>query len=306
MKELRRHPTALAMLVVGALALWVAVVAVRAGWFRSAPDLPAGSRVAATASLTPRSHYYGDRVTAELELLFRHDAVPVRSLAVTAPFTPYTVLGSDVRRQDAGDATRLVYRFRLLCISAACLPQNRRSVTLPRATVRYTPAGSIEQETMHVGWPAVAIASRRLVRFQARPLLAAHLRPLPELTYRVRPGVLAAAALAGSIALLLLAVGLLFPALPRRLGVRRPGWLKRRVRPLTPLEQALARVRAAAANGGGDERRALEQLAVELAGSGERSLARDARRLAWSPGRPPADGIDELSGEVEQLIGAAR
>jgi hypothetical protein len=159
---------------------------------------------------------------------------------------------------------------------------------------------------MRVGWPAVSIASRRLVRFQVRPLLAAHLRPLPAMTYRVRPGVLAAAALAGSIALLLLAVGLLVPALPRRLGVRRPAWLKRRVRPLTPLEQALARVRAAAANGGEDERRALEQLAVELAGTGEGDLARNARRLAWSPQRPPADGIEELSGEVEQLIGAER
>ncbi len=305
MKELRRHPTALAMLIVGALAVWVAVIAVRAGWFRSAPDLPAGPRVAATSAITPRAHYYGDRVTAELELLFRHDKVPVKSFTVTAPFSPYTVLGSEVTRTDAGDATRLVYRFRLLCITTDCLPQNRRSVTLPRATIRYTPIGAAEQ-TQRVGWPAVAIASRRLVRFQARPLLAAHLRPLPAITYRVRPNVLAAAALIGSIALLLLAVGLLFPALPRRLGVRRPAWLKRQVRPLTPLEQALARVRAAAANGGDDERRALEQLAVELAGTGEGGLARYARRLAWSPGRPPADGIDELSGEVEQLIGAPR
>jgi hypothetical protein len=65
-------------------------------------------------------------------------------------------------------------------------------------------------------------------------------------------------------------------------------------------------VRAAAANGGDDERRALEQLAVELAGTGEGGLARDARRLAWSPGRPPADRIEELSGEIEQLIGAAQ
>jgi hypothetical protein len=305
MRELRRHPTALAMLVVGALALWIAVVGVRAGWFRSAPELPADARVAATASLDPRAHYYGDRVTAELELLFRHDQVPVSSFKVTAPFSPYTVLGSEVKRTDAGAATRLVYRFRLLCITAACLPQNRRGVTLPRATIQYTPSGAAPQ-TKHVGWPAVSIASRRIVRFQARPLLAAHLRPLPEMTYRVQPNVLAAAALAGSIALLLLAVGLLFPALPRRLGVRRPAWLKRRVRPLTPLEQALARVRLAAANGGDDERRALEQLAVELAGSGEGGLARDARRLAWSPGRPAAEGIEELSGEVEQLIGAAQ
>src|SRR6185312_9131205 len=133
----------------------------------------------------------------------------------------------------------------LLCITAACLPQNRRGVTLPRATVQFTPTGGVLQ-TKRVGWPAVSIASRRIVRFQSRPLLAAHLRPLPEMTYRVQPSVLAAAALGGSIALLLLAVGLLFPALPRRLGVRRPAWLKRRVRPLTPLEQALARVRAAA------------------------------------------------------------
>jgi hypothetical protein len=71
------------------------------------------------------------------------------------------------------------------------------------------------------------------------------------------------------------------------------------------LERALARVRAAGANGGGDERRALEHLAVELAVSGEAGLARDARRLAWSPERPPADGLRDLRVEVERLLGGA-
>src|SRR4051794_25636289 len=181
MRELRRHPTALAMLVVGALAIWVAVVAVRAGWFRSTPELPPGDRVAATASLTPRAHYYGDHVTAELELLFRHDEVPPGSLSVNAPFAPYTILGSKVTRSDAGDATRIVYTFRLLCIRVECLPQNRRNVTLPRATVQYTPTDAAKQ-TMRVGWPTVAIASRRITRFPGRRLLAAHLRPLPAMT----------------------------------------------------------------------------------------------------------------------------
>src|SRR5262249_32152019 len=82
----RRHPTAAIALAVGGLALCRVVVAVRLGWFRPAPSLPDEQRVAATATITPRSHYFADMVTARLELLFRRDRVPPSSVKVTAPF----------------------------------------------------------------------------------------------------------------------------------------------------------------------------------------------------------------------------
>jgi hypothetical protein len=199
-----------------------------------------------------------------------------------------------------------VYRYRLWCVTFACLPRTERQLTPPRTVVTYTRAGAGSPRTQYVVWPRTTVASRRQLRIQGRPLLAAHVRPLPAVTYRVRPGVLAATSLVGALLLLLLAIALLVPAVPRSLGVRRPSWLHRRARPLSPLEQALERLRAAAANGNGDERRALEQLAVELAGSGEGDLARDARRLAWSPGRPDDEGVAGLSADVERLIGAPR
>jgi hypothetical protein len=304
--EFRRHPTAAAMLGIGGLALIAAVVVWRAGWFRPQPSLPDSSRMAVTATITPRSHYFGDIVNARLELLFRSDRVLPSSVHVTAPFTPLSVVSHSLAREDAGTMTRLTYGFRVWCVTLPCLAQFERKIAPPRAVVTYTPVGR-GPKVVFVKWPRLTLASRRLIDPQrSRPLLEATVRPLPATTYGIRPGLLAALAAAGSLLLLLVAIVLLVPAIPRSLGVRRPSWLRRRVRPLTPLQQALERVRVASANGGGDERRALEQLAVELAGTGEDALARDARRLAWSPGRPSADGVDDLSSGVERVIGAAR
>ena len=305
MNEFRKHPTAAALLGIGGLALCLVIAAVRLGWFRPAPSLPDDARVAATATISPRSHYFADIVTARLELLFRRDRVPPSSVRVTAPFTPYTVVSRSATRTDAGNTTHLLYRFRLWCVTFACLPRGERKLAPPRAVVTYTPAGGAPR-TLYVVWPRTMVSSRRVLQLQGRPLLAAHVRPLPAVTYTVRPWVLAAVSLAGALLLLLLAVALLVPAIPRSLGIRLPAWLRRRPPRLTPLEQALARLRTTSANGNGDERRALEQLAVELAGSGESGLARDARRLAWSPGRPDGDGVAGLSADVERLIGASR
>lgn len=305
MNEFRRHPTAAALLGIGGLALCLVVIAVRMGWFRPAPTLPDDARVAATATIAPRSHYFADIVTARLELLFRRDRVPPSSVKVTTPFTPYTVVSKSATRTDAGDTTRLLYRFRLWCVTFACLPSGERKLAPPRAVVTYRPAGGTRR-TLHVVWPRTMVASRRVLQLQGRPLLAAQVRPLPAVTYTVRPWVLAAASLGGALLLLLLAVALLVPAVPRSLGIRRPAWLRRPPPRRTPLEQALARLRIASANGNGDERRALEQLAVELAGSGEGDLARSARRLAWSPGRPDENGVAGLSADVERLIGVSR
>jgi hypothetical protein len=307
MSEFRRHPTAAAILAVGGLALIAAVIVWRTGWFRPSPQLPDSARMAASATISPRSHYFGDVVDARLELLFRNDRVPPSSVRVTAPFDPYSVVSHSVSRADAGNTTRLTYRYRIWCVTVACLPQGERKLGPPRAVVTYTPVGG-RPRTLFPRWPRLTLASRRLFNplGGARPLLDAQVRPLPAVTYRIQPGLLAVLAAAGSLALLLLAVALLVPSIPRSLGIRRPSWLRRRVRALTPLEQALARVRAATSNGGGDERRALEQLAVELAVTGEDGLARDARRLAWSPGRPSSEGVDDLSSGVERVIGAGR
>jgi hypothetical protein len=296
--------------IVGAVVLVAAAVAavgIEAGWFRSERTLARDERISANAFISPRTHMFGDPVTARLDLVFSRIFVPVESVHVKAAFTPY-VLGSSTRtRTDHGKTTRLTYVYRLTCLRQACLPADERTTKLPPAVVSYSIPGFGGPSHSNVNWPSVTVAARLGPADRERPEFRAVLRPLPAATYRIRPTVLAALSLAGALVLVLVAAALLVPALPRSLGLRRPSWLRRRTRPRTALEQALARLRAAAgANGAGDERRALEQLAVELAVSGETGLAGDARRLAWSPGRPGIEGVRDLEDEVERVIGEAR
>lgn len=296
--------------IVGAVALVVAAVAavgIQEGWFRSERTLARDERISANAFISPRTHMFGDPVTARLDLVFSRIFVPAKGIHVKAAFKPYVLASSTRTRADHGETTRLTYVYRLTCLTQACLPAGERTMKLPPAVVSYSIPGFGGPSHSKVNWPSVTVAARLGPADRERPEFRAVLRPLPAVTYRVRPAVLAALSLAGALVLVLIAAALLVPALPRSLGLRRPSWLRRRTRPLTSLEHALARVRAAAgANGAGDERRALEQLAVELAVSGETGLASDARRLAWSPGRPGVEGVRDLEAEVERVIGEAR
>jgi hypothetical protein len=285
----------------------VAAVGIHADWFRSERTLARDERISANAFISPRTHMFGDPVTARLDLVFSRIFVPANSVHVRARFKPYVLAASTRTRTDHGTTTRLTYVYRLTCLTQACLPADERTTTLPPAVVSYSIPAFGGPSHSDVAWPTVTAAARLGPEDRERPEFRAALRPLPAVTYRIRPTLLAALSLAGALILVLIAVALLVPALPRSLGLRRPSWLRRRTRPQTALERALDRVRAAAgANGAGDERRALEQLAVELAVSGEAGLARDARRLAWSPQRPEAEGLRDLGVEVERVIGESR
>ena len=75
------------------------------------------------------------------------------------------------------------------------------------------------------------------------------------------------------------------------------------MRPLTPLEQAVALVESSLARGVvPDQRKALELLAQELGRTGEERIAFSARVLAWSAPAPAGDATTALTGEVRQLI----
>lgn len=290
-----------------AVAAAVAGVGLQQGWFRSTPTLARDERISASAVISPRSHMFGDPVTARLDLVFSRIFIQPASVHVEASFKPYVVASSTRTRSDHGTTTRLTYLYGLTCLTQACLPLNERTTKLRAAVVSYSVPGFGGPSHSNVAWPTVTVAARLGPADRRHPVFRAAVRPLPGPTYRIRPTLFAALSLAGALLLVLVAAALFVPALPRSLGLRRPGWLRRRTCPLTGLEQALARVRAAAgANGAGDERRALEQLAVELAVSGEDGLARDARRLAWSPERPHEEGVHDLGAEVERVIGGSK
>jgi hypothetical protein len=301
-----RRSTIVGVGIVALLAVGLGAAALRGDWFRDAPSLARDERISASAVIAPRTHMFGDTVTAQLDLVFSRIFVPVGSVRVRPSFKPYDVNSSSRSRTDHGKTTRLTYVYRLSCLTRACVPSDEGTTTFPPAVVSYTLPGFGGPSRANVAWPTVTAAARVSPAERERPELRATVRPLPAPTYSIQPTRLAALSLAGALALVLLAAALLAPALPRSLGLRLPAWARRRTRPVSPLERALARVQAAEGSGNGDERRALEHLAVELAGSGEAGLARAARRLAWSPGRPPAAGIGELSSEVKRLIGAAR
>jgi hypothetical protein len=77
--------------------------------------------------------------------------------------------------------------------------------------------------------------------------------------------------------------------------------------PLSPLDQALQRVRASTANGRPDERRrALGRLARELLAVNRGELAHDATRLAWSENSPSPESTGAFAAHVEASCGEER
>ena len=298
-----RRRLLIALAVTAAVALGVFVLAARQGWWHDEPTVATDERMSASTAVAPRSHMFGDPMIARLDLVFSRTFIAPESVRVRARFRPFRVERLTRTRSDHGESTRLSFAYRLTCLTARCLAtETQRTFEFPDAVVAYRLPGFGGAASDEVEWPSVTTASRLSEADARQPSLRATLRPLPAPTYRVDPNLLAAVSLAGALLLVLVATALVVPQLPRSLGIRPPAWLRRRQRPLTPLAQALVRVRAATANGRGDERRALEHLALELQLTGRDDLARDARRLAWSPGRPPDEAIGDLSAEVERAV----
>jgi hypothetical protein len=297
----RRWP--IAGLGAAALAGAIGAALLLGGWLDEGATSVPRAGITARATVSPRSHLFGDDVTARLDLLFSTARVSPSSVRVEVSFTPYRVDVASRSSSHEGAMTRFSYVFRLSCLTSACLANGERLITLPHARVSYSAPAGGGPGVASVAWPALTTASR-LASTDPKQLplrLRTPAARLPAPTYRLTPALLEALALGGAIVLLVVAAALLLTVAPESL--RLPARLRRRPRSLSPLERALARVRAASANGAGNERRALELLAVELSGSGELDLAGDARRLAWSPGRPPAEDVGELASRVETLIG---
>jgi hypothetical protein len=233
------------------------------------------------ASLSPRTHLFGQTVTAMLEL-------PAGS-NVKARFAPYRV----VRRETLHKRSTVQYRFTLQCLGPACVgsPGTEQDVVLPPIHISLPNGKRVEGY-----WPPLREASR------LRPDDLANPQPrgaftLPERRTTDRRLGLGLAAGAGAA---LLAAGILgvlwlaprrFLFLPERTGKA----------PLSELQYALV-VTGLAAGGGADERRAaLESLALALDQSGHGELAAEARSVAWSPRDPRGEAVRQLAASAQQL-----
>jgi hypothetical protein len=288
----------------GVALLTVLVVGIGLGWLNAQPS-PAGAPaqpLTATASLDPHPAFYGDVLTAEVDVNIDSARVAVKSVGVAASFDPYVETGPPTLTRSGADREKtLRYRYSIQCVSDACLPLAKPfALKLPPATV--TAKAGTQQLTASAPWPTTFIASR----LQANDIATTHFRwvktaPAPK--YAVAPGTLAG--------LLTLAAGILAAAALAFFGHELVRLVERRRRRaqtvLTPLEAALAYTRDAAGRPSpADRRKALALLAKTLDTEGVVTLADTASDVAWSEDPPTPDRTIEVADEVETTTKGAR
>ncbi len=298
---------------------WVAAAAVVAltlpgGMLAASPGI-----VQAQASLSPGPYLFGERITADVDVLVDSKLVDPKLLRVRARFFPYVEVATP-RRTLTGDGPTVEARFRYLlqCVSLQCITGGAAE-----RKIRFTPAARLEyrdrsghSRSRTIPWPGFREVSR-VGTSQLAPTTASQaqfsipLDPLlqfptsvvaPSPTYRVSPLLL-------GLVLAALAVGLLVAALyvarPLLALVHRRRHAAEPER--SPLERALAAVEEAARRqaGGAEHREALALLARELRRAQQPDLVRSARKLAWSEQAPSASASRDLVARIRTAGGAA-
>jgi hypothetical protein len=240
------------------------------------------------ATLVPRTHLFGEPVTATIE-------VPA-GLSVKTGFAPYRVLSRSVTQH----GRNVRYRFVIDCLSSNCVggPGAEHEIRLPPVTIGL-PGGK-----SFVGyWPPLREASRLAPDDLASPTLRGDLiepEGPPAHDHRTLVGILLAVGAALALAAAA-AVGL------RRLAWR-PSPFRRETSRKNPsdLEYALLVTGLAAGGGAGERRAALESLAVALDRRGLDDLAREARGLAWSPRQPAGESVRRVAESAQRRAGKVR
>lgn len=236
--------------------------------------------------VTPRSVPFGDAVEARATIVVDARSRDPDSVDVRFGSGPFEKLEERREWSRSGASAVLRLRVRLACRSAACVPTERsRTVRLPPLVVG----------GRSVRWPTIDVLPRvpaGAVETDPPPF-AADVTPPPP-SYRVDPDsavrVLALLALllaAGGATLLVLEGRAALVARPRSAG--------------TPLERALARVRASLGARPGERRRAVGTLA-RLVGPAHPALGRSAAELAWAEPPPEGDDVEALASRVEREV----
>jgi hypothetical protein len=282
--------------------------------------LPGGRALVINAGLTPSTHLFGDSILATVDVVVDPAEFDPERLHVRIRFAPYEPIGSvRTTRRDVGRLVHLRYEAMLRCLHIGCLAPRiesilgaqeegrgeRHAIVLPPVAVTYEEGGR-QTPLLARRFPVAQVVSRlspanvQGLDPDARPgsegAFAASLAP-PERTYRVRPAVLAAVALAVAALLALFPAVLVGAALRRR-------WLERRRRgPFSPLERALALVEWSAHHGDVEERRkALEALAAVLEEDGVEPVAQVTRELAWAEPSPAGRETGEAGSKARRVL----
>jgi hypothetical protein len=250
----------------------------------------------------PASPLFGDPVTARADIYVNPKRVDPESVKLDVDFRPYRPAGPPVlTRVEERGVVLFQYRWRLLCLRRPCAPPIGRSRTFrfDPAVLTFHRAPVPNPGRLFGVWYPITVSSRMTPDLALRADWQARENPPPPVSWGTAPRRLSSALFGAAAVVALLGLALvaraLLPAVRARLGRRRRA---------LALERELALVRDAAARGAeGDQRKALDGLAVALSGNGNDDLARGAKRLAWAePGPTPAAAL-ELADEVEQRFG---
>jgi hypothetical protein len=279
-----------ALALVGALALIGPGVATAAS----------PTQLSVAASITPTPAFFGDLLTARIEVLADSERVDPASVRVEADFVPYAATGVPLRSSSRSDGVvALGYRFAISCLSAECVPGPAiRQVVLPLVVVRARLRDGRET-VVRASWPRIALAPRvDEAALRTTPLGWRNQLAVPPVSYRVSPGKLLALLLVGAAALGLGALAIVGGEYARRTRMR-----DTRASAPSRLGLALALARESMRRNPDDRRKALALLARVLSGNQDR-LATAAEQLAWSRGRPDPDRVGALADEVEREVSA--
>ncbi len=260
--------------------------------------------VVVTTGITPEPSRVGDRLVATLDFrveVERADANSVRVLE--ARFPPFTQLAPPtITRTDVGDLSFIRFEYPLQCRELACVA-SEEAIRFPRVSVRWIDRidGVASQGGDFVDWPEVTIVPRVADADLVQPELAAVSTGEAEPTYRINPDFLGWLFL-GVAAALVVGVGAgagwkLWGSAPRPEESDEPASEES-----SPLEGALTALEALPSWERDEARQALDSLSRALEAAGIPDLARQARRLAWSPATPEQDAVRDLIAGVRQAL----
>jgi len=311
-------------------ALAVALLAFAAGCGgEDTPPLPEGRFVASRGTLTPEVQLFAEPVVAKVDVIVDRERFDPDRVRITGDLKPYEREGDVVReRRDLGRYTHLHFELTFRCLTYDCLPEvgggppeplpggipppvgsqgggfgERKTIEMGRTRVVYDDQEGTTRTIDAVDWrPLQSVSRLNFGRTDVTGIgfpFEASVTPLPAVSYRVTPGVLATGFLLAALALLAL------PAvLVARVLRREPEVVEESAPDLTPLERALALVEWARDRSVEERREALEALATELDEERAHESADRARRLAWAPAAPTPEAMDELIRDVKEAGGA--
>jgi hypothetical protein len=272
----------------------------------------AAVRPTVRADIQPRTHRFGETVTARLELVVPTGQLQVDTLRAGGSFDPYEVVAAPRRELlRVGRFTVARYELQLRCFKEECLPQGQsQEFTFPPAGFSWkipAPPGRkfvdrrLDERRASGDVPPLTVARSISAGDLERGRWQSSLATLPEPDMRISPRRLEAVLFGAATALVVLAAGLVVLWIRQELRRRDDAQVVAEGSAPEPLELALRL--AESVDGDAARRRlALETLAAELRVADEPGFADNAEQLAWGEQAPSRDAINLLTATVRERV----